>query len=293
MKRAVEKEAGRNATAHDRVAGQYDARHREIFNEVEQARLRTALEAAGAMVATGTSGALRALDFGSGTGNVTRHLLELGYHVTAADVSPKSLEVLSARYAHVGRLSTKQLSDAALADEEPGQFDLAATYSVLHHVPDYLGCIRNLLRVLRPGGVLYVDHEVSPEYWDPSPSLAEVRSLTHESEGSPNGKPDPRRVLSPRWWIDRIRRRLNPRYMPEGDIHVWPDDHVEWDRIVELLGSVGVKQIHTEDYLLFRPHYDPAVYSRYASLCADMRLLTARLPPASSIPDRIGLRVDA
>jgi len=278
MNRMVEGDARRNASAHDRIAGEYDAKHREIFNDIEQARLRTALTAAAGLVATSTPGQRRALDFGCGTGNVTRHLLELGFEVTAADVSAKSLDVLSARYSNLGRLFTKRLSDAALANEEPGQFDLVATYSVLHHVPDYLGCVRNLLRVLQPGGILFIDHEVSAEYWNPSPSLVELRKITKESVSPLQNKPDPRRVLNPRWWTNRFRRFMNPRYMSEGDIHVWPDDHIEWDRIAELLASAGADVLFEEDYLVFRAQYDPATYSRYASLCNDMRVLVARTP---------------
>jgi SAM-dependent methyltransferase len=278
MKLTVEPEAKRNASAHDRIAGDYDARHREIFNDIEQSRLRKALTQAAAGVATGASGRLRALDFGSGTGNVTRHLLELGFEVTATDVSLKSLELLAARYAHVGPLSTRYLSDAGLADEQPGQFDLVATYSVLHHVPDYLLCVRNLLRALRPGGILVIDHEVSPQYWDPPPALVELRSVTRASMNRERRMPDPRRVLNPHLWYHRFRKIMNPRYKPEGDIHVWPDDHIEWDRIADLLESTGVNVVHTEDYLVFRAQYDPATYSRYAPLCADMRLLIARTP---------------
>lgn len=43
---------------------------------------------------------------------------------------------------------------------------MVATYSVLHHVPDYLKIVDEFVRVLKPGGVIYIDHEVSPSYWE-------------------------------------------------------------------------------------------------------------------------------
>ena len=30
------------------------------------------------------------------------------------------------------------------------------------HIPDYLGAIREMIRILRPGGFIYIDHESSP-----------------------------------------------------------------------------------------------------------------------------------
>ena len=34
-------------------------------------------------------------------------------------------------------------------------------------------------------------------------------------------------------WV--IRKFINPRYRREGDIHVFPDDHIEWDKIIEVV----------------------------------------------------------
>ena len=42
-------------------------------------------------------------------------------------------------------------------------FGFAATYSVLHHIPDYLEAVRELARVVDVGGVLYIDHELNAD----------------------------------------------------------------------------------------------------------------------------------
>ena len=76
----------RNRSAHDRVARAYDARHGEIFNDVEQARLSAAAREAVTAVCDAPVAGVRALDVGAGTGNLTRHLIESGARVTAADV---------------------------------------------------------------------------------------------------------------------------------------------------------------------------------------------------------------
>ena len=44
----------RNVRIHDRIADSYDKTHDEIFNEVEQTRLRVALERAKAEVRSGS-----------------------------------------------------------------------------------------------------------------------------------------------------------------------------------------------------------------------------------------------
>ena len=55
-----------------------------------------------------------------------------------------------------------------LSNIDDNHLDLVAVYSVLHHVPDYLKIIEEMIRVSKPGGVLYIDHEVSPSYWNQS-----------------------------------------------------------------------------------------------------------------------------
>src|SRR5689334_13190550 len=91
--RADEHEIARNIKVHDQVASKYEARHDEIFNDVEQARLAQALRKALGAVLT-DSDQIKALDFGCGSGNLTKHLLALGVDVVAADVSPRFLELV-------------------------------------------------------------------------------------------------------------------------------------------------------------------------------------------------------
>src|SRR5205823_2480921 len=108
-----------------------------------------------------------------------------------------------------------------LADQS---FDLIATYSVLHHIPDYLAACAEMARLCRPGGVVVIDHEASPNVWQPDASLEQFR------RDAPYF--DWRKYLKPSNYVHRVRRVFDPKHANEGDIHVWPDDHIEWDRIV-------------------------------------------------------------
>jgi ubiquinone/menaquinone biosynthesis C-methylase UbiE len=257
----------RNVRIHDRVAPSYEQTHDEIFNDVEQSRLRNALTRAAQQIRS-SAAQPRALDFGCGSGNLTRHLLDLGFEVVAADVSRGFLAMVERRYA--GRpVSTFQLNGESLAGLADGTFDLVAAYSVLHHVPDYLGALSEMARVTKRGGVIYLDHEHSPGYWDDNPTyksfIGEARRFNW------------RKFLEPHNYYGKLRRLLiDPRYSNEGDIHVWPDDHIDWPAVEAQLHSDGFETLFAEDYLAYRGDYRREVYERYQGRCSDMRVTALR-----------------
>lgn len=251
-----------NIRAHDRVASTYAAKHGEIYNSMEQARLREAL---GRAMSAVRSGGVRALDFGCGSGNLTEHLQALGADVVAADVSEGFLRQMAARGVTTARLNGRDLSEFP-----DGSFDLVATYSVLHHVPDYLGAVREMARVLKPGGVLYIDHEAAPSAWSPSPDLQAYRLAMNPPRSFARRLTN---LLNPGWYVVRLKLLKDPRYQPEGDIHVWPDDHIEWGRVE---AEAGVDVVERTEYLLSRRECPPALYAQYVDRCVDMRVLIGR-----------------
>ncbi len=54
---------------------------------------------------------------------------------------------------------------------ENAQFDLITCYSVLHHLPDYISALQRLCGFLKKGGIIYLDHEASPNYWKTEPKM--------------------------------------------------------------------------------------------------------------------------
>lgn len=261
------------ATAHR----DYDRRHGEIFNPVEQARLRRALEAAAGKV-TGAP-PRRALDLGCGTGNLTAHLLELGLEVVAADVSPEFLAVVEQRFA--GRpVQTLRLGGLDLRELEDRSFDVVAAYSVLHHVPDYLVMVRELHRTTRPGGVMHLDHEHIERHWTPDPELTAFRDALDARRYPGWWHPTRKRwqrYLMPSKYVFAVRERIRPGFwMDEGDIHVWPDYHLSWPLIEAALADQGAEIVRREEYLLHKPEYPPDLYEAYRGRCSDMQALTAR-----------------
>lgn len=270
---------GHNRRAHDVLGEGYDARHPEIFNDVEQERLARAVRRivglAGGAEASGRG--VRALDVGSGTGNLTAQLIAAGATVTAADLSPALLDVVRRRFGGRGLEDAVALSGADLRPLADGAFDLVAAYSVLHHVPDYIAFVGEMARVAAPGGIVMIDHERSDASWTSADYAAFLREAV----------PAPRRR---RWWYwlqpSRYRKRLrpllewrrwrNPRWMPEGDLHIWPDDHIEWDMVERALAAGGCETIVREPYLLFEPRYRRDVWEKWRGRVTDMQLFVAR-----------------
>lgn len=259
-------------------ARSYARRHDEIFNSVESHRLRTGLGRALAL--TTTDGSPHVLDFGCGSGNVTEQLVTLGARVTAADVSPEFLRMIRHRFPDESTVSTLSLNGRDLAEVPDRSFDMVTSYSVLHHVPDYLFAVAELCRVIRPGGVLYIDHEAAPSVWAGDQQLESYRAAISEHELASR-----RRFVDPayvrrriRGLLRQVRRRLlrDPRYWEEGDLHVWPDDHIEWDRVRRAVGEAGLTVVEETDYLVRRARVPAGIHDRYRDLTCDTRLLIAR-----------------
>jgi len=284
---ADDRQIAYNVRVHDSLFHHYEDLHDEIFNPIEQARLHRTLERATRWVTTGSE-PLAALDYGCGTGNVTRHLVELGLRVTAADVAGNFLKLVEERYGHTGRVTALKVNGQDLSDIDDGSFDLVATYSVLHHVPDYLGILGEMARVTRPGGVLYIDHEHNDLYWERPEAYKQFLRLA-QPRPSPEAQKPKRlaRYLNPANYLRacrllcrslhrRLRRGLHLPYLREGDVHVRHDDHVEWDRIEDVLAGHDFEVLLREDFLLYIAGYREDVYQAHRDTCSDMRVLVAR-----------------
>jgi ubiquinone/menaquinone biosynthesis C-methylase UbiE len=245
----ADREIARNVAVHDRIARKYETRHGEIFNEIEQNRLRSALTTARNAIRTGAEPP-RAFDFGCGSGNLTGHLLALGFDVTAADVSPGFLDLVHSRHPQV---VTVLMNGRDLSNIPDSSFDLVATYSVLHHVPDYIGAVREMARICRPGGVVCFDHEQNERYWEGDPLYGRFRREAMRF--------DWRKYLRPMNYLYKIRRTFDPKFANEGDIHVWPDDHIDWGKIKQAMAN-DFEIVLEQDYLLYQQLYRREIYDQ-------------------------------
>ena len=123
--------------------------------------------------------------------------------------------------------------------------------------------------VTRPGGIVYIDHEHSADYWRADPVYREFVRRAR--------RVDWRKYLDPQAYYGKLRRLLfDPHYSNEGDVHVWPDDHIEWDAIEANLRASGFEILFVEDFLVCRSGYRRPVYEQYRQACTDMRVMAMR-----------------
>jgi len=266
----VNKSIKRNIAAHNRIAHKYEVQHPEIYNDIEQRRLHEQLVEAVFLIQTDSKEKC-ALDYGCGTGNVTKHLIELGLQVFSADLSKKFLSTIKRKFSATGKSQVLEVNGEDLSNVNDNTFDLIATYSVLHHVPDYLRIIEEFVRVTKPSGTIYIDHEVNENHWNQPQKLREFYKKAWK-----NPKKSSARYIKPVNYINKIKSILNPRYQEEGDIHVWPDDHIEWDKIIKTLKNKNCDILNIKDYLLYNKEYVAGVWEKYHDKTSDMRLIIAK-----------------
>ena len=94
---------------------------------------------------------LRLLDLGCGEGGYTRELAKRGASVVGIDGSPRLIEVAKERGPNLRYLCAKAND---LMGVDAAGFDVVLAAMSLMDVDDYEGAIREIARVLRPGGKL-------------------------------------------------------------------------------------------------------------------------------------------
>jgi SAM-dependent methyltransferase len=102
----------------------------------------------------------RVLDAGCGTGYTARELARFG-EVSAFDTAPQAVAYAAAR-----RLAVKQGEVTAIPYAD-GEFDLVTALDVLEHVEDDRQALAELLRVLKPGGILILTVPAYQFLWSP------------------------------------------------------------------------------------------------------------------------------
>ena len=108
----------------------------------------------------------RVLEVGCGTGFFLINLWQAGYigrDVHATDISPKMLEVCERNAAEHGLTVVTAPGDAEALPYPDDRFDLVIGHAFLHHLPDPVAALREMHRVLAPGGTLVIAGE--PTLW--------------------------------------------------------------------------------------------------------------------------------
>jgi ubiquinone/menaquinone biosynthesis C-methylase UbiE len=96
----------------------------------------------------------RALELGCGTGFFLLNLMQAGVAArgSVTDLSPGMVQAALRNAEHLGLDVDGRVADAERIPYDDETFDLVVGHAVLHHIPDVELALREVLRVLKPGG---------------------------------------------------------------------------------------------------------------------------------------------
>jgi ubiquinone/menaquinone biosynthesis C-methylase UbiE len=97
----------------------------------------------------------RVLDIGCGNARDITRVTECGGHVVGVDISAGMVAAAKQELERMGMSGIKlQVGDATSLDFPDASFDKVLCSEVIEHIPDALQALREMRRVLRPGGCL-------------------------------------------------------------------------------------------------------------------------------------------
>lgn len=151
--------------------------------------------------ATGSTPQLQALDCGTGTGALTEALAQVctePLKIDAVDISLAMLSKAGERLRNIGLEVALRQADAQRLPYADNSFDIVMAGHMLEHLPDPVAALCEMVRVARPGGLVFVcmtrrtllglwiyllwrTHMVSPaeaENWLQRANLLDVRCIS-------------------------------------------------------------------------------------------------------------------
>ena len=118
------------------------------------------------------------LDVATGSGNTAAALAPFVKSVVAIDIAPAMLERTRELAARKGLTNlTTALMDVEALEYEDGWFDVVTSRIAPHHFIDIAKAIREIARVLRPGGAFVVEDSVVPDDRDLDTFLNDVEKM--------------------------------------------------------------------------------------------------------------------
>ncbi|MBM5805443.1 MAG: methyltransferase domain-containing protein [Candidatus Verstraetearchaeota archaeon] len=130
----------------DKVAEQWDTMRKSFFSEAVRDK---------AMSTAGVLPGRLAADIGAGTGFVTEGLLHKGLKIIAVDQSEEMIHQMKNKFGDFSMIDCR-IGKAEAIPIEDGSVDYAFANMFLHHVERPQSAIREMARILKPGGILVI-----------------------------------------------------------------------------------------------------------------------------------------
>jgi ubiquinone/menaquinone biosynthesis C-methylase UbiE len=105
----------------------------------------------------------RALEVGCGRGVGIEMIIDTfrAGRVDGFDLDPRMVRKAQRRHEHRGDRVSLWLGNATAIPIENGRYDAVFDFGIVHHIPDWRAAIREIHRVLRPGGRFYAEEVLS------------------------------------------------------------------------------------------------------------------------------------
>jgi ubiquinone/menaquinone biosynthesis C-methylase UbiE len=123
----------------------------EFYRSLDEHRYKVHRRLQSAVGFEKTSG-LRVLEIGCGCGSEAERFARAGAHYTAVDLTNAAVSITRKRFQLARLKGCFTQADAENLPFVDGSFDLVYSHGVLHHTPDTPRTIREVHRVLTPGG---------------------------------------------------------------------------------------------------------------------------------------------
>jgi SAM-dependent methyltransferase len=166
-----EKQRARDQWTGDPAGAVYGREHefgtREFFDEVERHRYQEYAPWMPEVMGFRDFAGARLLEVGCGMGTDLLQFARGGADVTGVDLTPRSIQISQKHFALYNARGDFAISDGEKLPFASESFDVVYSNGVLHHTPDTAGAVREVNRVLRPGGLARVMlyHRGSLGYW--------------------------------------------------------------------------------------------------------------------------------
>lgn len=118
------------------------------------------------------------LDIGCGTGFIINLAKDLFDEISGVDITQAMLDKVDIS---AGNIKLYR----ALAEDMPFDdncFDMATSYAFLHHLEDYKKVLKEAYRVLKNGGIYYIDLDPNKYFWSSINSLANIKDKNKYSD---------------------------------------------------------------------------------------------------------------
>jgi ubiquinone/menaquinone biosynthesis C-methylase UbiE len=155
-----------NIEVHTRMADRYDS-DEPHFRPENQEKVRSRLTALRERVGGG-----KLIDIGCGTGFIIHNAAGIFDEIHGVDITPAMMAKVRT---DIGNISLHQ----ARAEQLPftdSSFDAASAYSFIDHVQDTGLVFKEVARVLKPGGVFYLDLAPNRLFWEAVSAIGAPKS---------------------------------------------------------------------------------------------------------------------